>query len=189
MRAEAIPIALMGLGWVGTHRHAAAIARSRDFRLIGVIDRNAERARAMGEKLKVPYVSHADSVPDVPWLKSAAAITVATPPHSHFPLVSGALARGLHVLTEKPFAMQPGEGESMVRAAADSGRVLAITHNFQFSRSALRLAKDIDSGRLGRIRRIHAVQLSNPRRRLPTWYESLPAGLFYDESPHLLYLV
>lgn len=189
MTGRPIPIALMGLGWVGTNRHARAISRSDDYRLIGVIDRNADRARALGEKLKVPYVSHADSIPDVPWLKDAAAITVATPPHSHYQLVSEALARGLNVLTEKPFATRLEDGSAMVEAAAGSGRVLAITHNFQFSGSALRLAQDIDSGRLGRIRRIHAVQMSNPRRRLPSWYESLPGGLFYDESPHLLYLM
>ena len=33
-----------------------------------------------------------------------------------------------------------------------------------------------------------AMQLSSPQRRLPTWYEKLPGGLFFDESPHLLYL-
>jgi predicted dehydrogenase len=33
------------------------------------------------------------------------------------------------------------------------------------------------------------MQLSNPRRRLPAWYEDLPLGLFYDESPHFFYLL
>lgn len=186
---EQISIALMGLGWVGTTRHATAIARSPDFKLVGVIDRNEERAKAIGEKLKVPYISHAENIPDVSWLNSATAITIATPPHSHFSLVSAALNRGLHVLTEKPFAMKVSEGESMLKTAKEKQRILAITHNFQFSQSALRLSKDIKEGKLGRIRRIHAVQLSNPRRRLPNWYETLPAGLFYDESPHLLYLL
>lgn len=189
MTAAAIPIVLMGLGWVGTHRHAAAIARSREFRLAGVIDRNGERARAMGARLKVPSAAYADAMPDLPWLNAATAMTIATPPASHYPLVSAALARGLHVLTEKPFAMAPQQGSALVQAAGDSGRVLAICHNFQFSRSALRLAHDVATGKLGPLRRIHAMQWSNPKRRLPSWYESLPGGLFYDESPHLLYLM
>jgi hypothetical protein len=33
------------------------------------------------------------------------------------------------------------------------------------------------------------VVLGNPRRRLPDWYEGLPLGLYYDESPHLYYLL
>ena len=184
-----IPIALMGLGWVGTHRHAKAIARNPDFRLVGVVDRNADRARMIGEELNVPHISHADRIPNVTWLQEAAAITIATPPNLHCELTIDALARGLHVLTEKPFAMQRHEGQLMAQRARDTGKILAVTHNFQFSRSAQCLAHDMDSGRLGRLSRIHAVQLSNPRRRLPSWYETLPAGLFYDESPHLLYLI
>jgi len=34
-----------------------------------------------------------------------------------------------------------------------------------------------------------AFQLSNLKRRLPDWYNNLPGGLFYDESPHILYLM
>jgi len=36
---------------------------------------------------------------------------------------------------------------------------------------------------------LHGFQLSSHKRRLPIWYEELPLGLFYDESPHLLYLL
>src|SRR3712207_3045275 len=31
------------------------------------------------------------------------------------------------------------------------------------------------------------MQMSNPKRRLPDWFDELPLGLFYDESPHLIY--
>jgi predicted dehydrogenase len=44
-------------------------------------------------------------------------------------------------------------------------------------------------GHWGRITALHGFQLSSPDRRLPTWFEQLPLGLFYDESPHLLYLL
>jgi predicted dehydrogenase len=39
------------------------------------------------------------------------------------------------------------------------------------------------------VRGLIATQYGNPGRRLPSWYEQLPLGLFYDESPHLLYLL
>lgn len=188
MSAQRIPIALIGLGWVGTHRHATAISRSREYKLIGVVDRNADRANILGRKLGVPSCQ-AEHLADVPWMREAKAIAIATPPHSHFDLVLEALNRGLDVLTEKPFAMRVEQGEQMLETAKQGGRILAVMHNFQFSRSALMLRHDIDSGILGCIRRMHAVQLSNPRRRLPVWYESLPGGLFFDESPHLLYLM
>jgi scyllo-inositol 2-dehydrogenase (NADP+) len=31
------------------------------------------------------------------------------------------------------------------------------------------------------------MQMCSPKRRLPTWYPELPAGLLFDEAPHMLY--
>ena len=156
--------------------------------LVGVIDRSEDQAALLGRKLGV-LSCRAEHLSDVPWIGEARAVAIATPPHSHFDLVMESLDRGLDVLTEKPFAMRVEQGEGMLEKSRKNGSILAVMHNFQFSRSALMLRQDIDSGKLGRIRRMHAVQLSNPRRRLPVWYESLPGGLFFDESPHLLYLM
>jgi scyllo-inositol 2-dehydrogenase (NADP+) len=47
----------------------------------------------------------------------------------------------------------------------------------------------IQRGELGELVGIEGYQWSNPARRLPAWYENLPLGLFYDESPHLIYLI
>jgi scyllo-inositol 2-dehydrogenase (NADP+) len=81
------------------------------------------------------------------------------------------------------------EGEDLVAAAGTADRQLAVVHNFQFAHAMRRLRADIERGRLGKITGIDAVQFGNPARRLPVWYEQLPFGLFYDESPHLLYLL
>jgi scyllo-inositol 2-dehydrogenase (NADP+) len=62
-------------------------------------------------------------------------------------------------------------------------------HNFQFCRSASRLLTDLQDGRLGTVRTVIGWQAGNPCRRLPEWYQELPLGLFYDESPHLFYLL
>jgi predicted dehydrogenase len=76
-----------------------------------------------------------------------------------------------------------------VRLARERGRTLAIVHNFQFARSTRRLLADLQARRYGEVRFIHAQQLGNPARRLPAWYEELPLGLYYDESPHMFYLL
>jgi predicted dehydrogenase len=108
---------------------------------------------------------------------------------SHYPLVRDALRAGKHVITEKPFAMSVPQGEELVALAEERQRSLAVVHNFQFAPCMKRLLDDIGLGRIGTIRSIVAFQWGNPRRRLPEWYEELPAGLFFDESPHLLYLI
>jgi predicted dehydrogenase len=117
------------------------------------------------------------------------ALVISTPPFAHAAIIEAALKSGKHVLTEKPFVMTVDDGERLLRLARAQGRQLAIVHNFQFARSFKRLLADIDQNFLGKVRTIQAIQLSNPRRRLPEWYEALPGGLFFDESPHLLYLL
>lgn len=185
--AEKLRIGIVGLGWVGTARHLPVIAASRQFALVGVADRNGERAAKIADKHGLRG-SAAASLADIDWIDQVEAISIATPPTAHHDLACEAVGRGLHVITEKPFAMSTDEGEAMVSAADAAGRRLAVVHNFQFARSMQRLRSDLENGRLGAIRGLRAIQLGNPSRRLPTWYEELPLGLFYDESPHLLYL-
>lgn len=186
--SDPIKIGIIGLGWVATHRHVRAISRDKRFKIIGVADRRRERAEEWGKKLDVEYCA-AEAISEISWLDSIDALDVATAPMSHFPLIRDALIHGKHVITEKPFCATLSEGRALVDLATKKERVLAVVHNFQFARSMQKLRADIQLGKVGKIKSVSAVQWGNPKRRLPTWYDKLPMGLFYDESPHLLYLL
>jgi scyllo-inositol 2-dehydrogenase (NADP+) len=187
--AEPIRIGVVGLGWVGRARHIPTLQLSSDFRLVGVADRHHGRAAEVAKAIGGVHASHASCLADIEWIDQVDAVSIATAPFAHHDLVCEALSLGLHVITEKPFAMNPAEGRAMVEGARERGKTLAVVHNFQFARSMRRLRGDLDSGRIGEIQGVRALQLGNPQRRLPTWFEELPLGLFYDESPHLLYLL
>lgn len=187
--AQTVRVAAVGLGWVALHRHLPVMDRHPGFQVVGVIDRSPGLAAKVARERRYGRFAQAATLGEVPWLDEVDAITVATAPMGHFAMISEALSRGKHVLTEKPFAMTVAEGETLVASAEAADRRLAIVHNFQFARSTRKLLAEIESGQLGRIRSIAAIQLGNPGRRLPTWYEELPLGLFYDESPHLIYLM
>lgn len=186
---EPVRIGVVGLGWVGQARHLPTLRADRRFHLVGVADRRGERANAVAKRVPGLRASEASRLEQIPWIGEVDALSIATAPMAHHDLVREALDRGLHVITEKPFAMSVGEGRAMLADAERAGRCLAVVHNFQFARSMRRLKRDMAAGRLGAIRGLRAVQLGNPARRLPTWFEHLPLGLFYDESPHLLYLL
>lgn len=187
--AARIRIASIGLGWVTTNRHIPALRRCPQARLVGVIDHQPGRAESIAGQIKVPHWATAQSAAEVSWLDRVDAVTIGTPPRSHYSLVRSYLEAGKHVLVEKPMAMTVAEAEELSALAIERDRVLAVVHNFQFTRSVRRVKQMIEDGRIGEIRSIWAVQLSNPNRRLPTWYEQLPLGLFYDESPHFFYLL
>jgi scyllo-inositol 2-dehydrogenase (NADP+) len=187
--AARLRAAAIGLGWVSLHRHLPAMQREPAIEVVGVIDRHPGRAEAVGRRLGLRRHAEAARLAAVPWLDEVDAIVVGTAPATHAALIGEALSLGKHVLTEKPFVMTPAEGEALVALARERQRVLAVVHNFQFARSTRRLLADLHAGRYGALRFLHARQLGNPLRRLPAWYDELPLGLFYDESPHLLYLL
>ncbi len=182
-------VAAVGLGWVALHRHLPVMERSADLEVVGVIDRSPGRAREVMSQRGYRHCAEATDLASIEWLKDVDVITVATSPMSHYSVIRQALELGKHVLTEKPFTMTVAEGEGLVELAAAKNLRLAIVHNFQFARSTKLLQSDIQRGRLGSLRAVSAVQFGNPGRRLPQWYDQLPLGLMYDESPHLLYLI
>lgn len=182
-------VAAVGLGWVALHRHLPVMKCSGDFEVVGVIDRSPGHAREIMSRRGYEHYADATDLATIEWLKDVDVITVATAPTSHYSIIRQALELGKHVLTEKPFTMTVAEGEELVKLAEASGLKLAIVHNFQFARSTKLLFSEIARGMFGAVRAINAVQFGNPQRRLPAWYDQLPLGLMYDESPHLLYLL
>jgi predicted dehydrogenase len=181
-----LDVVAVGAGWVTAHRHVPALKRSGRARVLGVIDSKPERAAAVARRHRLP---HAGSDLGADWAAGAAAFTVGVSPAAHYDVVSRLLGRGKHVLMEKPMCLTMADGERLAARARDGGVTLGIVHNFQFARSALRVKAWLATGKWGRVTGLQGFQWSNPGRRLPVWYESLPLGLFYDESPHLLYLL
>lgn len=179
-------VACVGAGWATRERHLPALLADGRLRVVGVVDKHADRAEAAARSFGLSYWG---TSLDESWLQQIDCLTVGTPPPDHAQFVRAAIDRGWHCLCEKPFVLPARTAAELVEAARRAGLVLAVVHNFQFSRSGRRLFELAESGRLGVIEAIYAFQLSNPRRRLPHWYQSLPGGLFLDEAPHLLYLM
>ena len=185
-RHSRLKVAAFGAGWVTVNRHIPAMLAHGGYEIVALVDRDRERARAGAERHGLPWMQ-ADRVADVVDRHDVDAITCGTAPFAHAAIVGDALDAGKHVLTEKPFTMTVDEGERIAAAARERERAVGIVHNFQFSRSMLELKTWLADGKLGRVRGVWAMQMSNPKRRLPDWFDELPLGLFYDESPHLIY--
>lgn len=187
-----IKLGIVGSGNIVRTRHLPALKSLSNFAtVVGISDSHADRAESVARTFSIPRFdcNAVDSLNSISWLDEADALVIATAPASHGTLVNQALALGKHVLVEKPFVLDLAEGRAAIAAASEKGLILAVNHNFQFSRGFVRLGKDLDSRRLGTVSAIYSLQLSNDTRRLPIWCESLPLGLFYDESPHVFYLL
>jgi predicted dehydrogenase len=184
-----VRVAAFGAGWVTENRHIPSMRAHGGFDVVALVDRRPERAREMATRLGIPRHAGGSTVGELPFLDDVDAVTCGTAPFAHHAIVKSALEAGKHAITEKPFTMTLEEGEELAGLARETGLTLAVVHNFQFARSALKVRRWIADGRVGAPRALWAAQLSNPRRRLPDWFDDLPFGLFYDESPHLIYLL
>ena len=186
MSTRRVPIAIVGAGNITSLRHIPTFRASGRADIRGVIDRNLERARAVAERFRLPAAS---SHFDEPWMAQVEAVSIGVPPAEHAGVARTALELGKHVLLEKPMALFPEDARDLVELAAKKRLILAVVHNFQFARSAMRVHEMIRTGALGAVTGIFCFQMSTTERRLPVWHEELPMGLFFDESPHLLYLL
>lgn len=79
------------------------------------------------------------------------AISVCVPNHLHAEVSIAALDAGLHVLCEKPMALNAGEAEKMVAAAKRSGKFLMMGFNNRFRSDSMAMKKLIGDGMYGDI--------------------------------------
>jgi len=75
-------------------------------------------------------------------------------------LAHEALARGLHVLVEKPTAPDEDAAEAMFRDAEARGLVLGVGHVERFNPAVVALKRKLADGLVGRIVQMHARRLS-----------------------------
>ncbi|HUI06889.1 MAG TPA: Gfo/Idh/MocA family oxidoreductase [Verrucomicrobiae bacterium] len=189
-----LKLALIGAGNIMQTRHLPALvsAGQNRFELVGLVDRTREKCERVARQFGIPQwavCGESKQFGSIPWLVDAEAVIIATPPKQHAPIVRSCLSLGRHVLVEKPFVTDLAEGRTIIDSAAKGALVLAVNQNFQFSQSFHKLQQLIATGELGMVKSFYCVQFSNDTRRLPVWGDDLPLGLFYDESPHVFYLL
>jgi predicted dehydrogenase len=120
-RADFPRIGIIGCGAVTEFRHLPALA-ALGMRPAVLVDTNVARAR---ELAKSSGALHAGDRYE-PWAGEIDAAIVALPHHLHAPVAIDLLRKGIHVLVEKPLAMDGAQCEAVIAAAAESGKVLAV---------------------------------------------------------------
>jgi predicted dehydrogenase/nucleoside-diphosphate-sugar epimerase len=145
---DLIRIALVGCGAATRELHLPVLAGHEGVRLTALVDRDPDRARELAKAYKVDTVLSDTRELD---RRVADAAVVCTPPFHHAPGSIELAERGLHVLVEKPMAVNYEAAQAMVRAAERAGIVLAVGL-FRRLLPATRLVRGIlDSGWLGQV--------------------------------------
>jgi predicted dehydrogenase len=167
-------VGVVGTGF-GARVHVPAL-RAAGFDVVGMAGTDADRTRRRAERLGVALAT--TEVGEL--IREVDAVTVATPPATHRPLVLAAVHAGRHVWCEKPFAVNSTEATEMVTAADRAGVVAIVGHEFRYEPARIAVAAALADGLVGDPRVATFVQLvdlvADPTTPMPSWWFDASAG-------------
>jgi len=116
------------------HRIASRIDDQYEL-VAGALSSTAEKSRRSGQALGLAPDRVYDNFEAMAKAESARpdgveAVSIVTPNHVHAPAAYALLAAGVHVICDKPLTVSLFEAKRMQAAAAASGRIFALTHNY-----------------------------------------------------------
>ncbi|MBU1167484.1 Gfo/Idh/MocA family oxidoreductase [Patescibacteria group bacterium] len=191
-----IKLCLIGAGNITNSRHIPAVKKNSGITISGIIstvqkdvENTANKHRIENRFVLNDKQEIKEQLKNLDWSKNIDAVMIGTPPMHHFSAAKASLELGRHVLVEKPMVMHSDEATELIDLANRNGKQLCVMHNFQFATNFLKMEDLISKGEIGEVLSVSEMQMSNRTRRLPSWYNELPLGLFYDEAAHFLYLL
>ena len=143
--ADRLTFGLIGTGAIA-QTYAPAFEQCETARVVGVADTRMEAAGALAERLKCPAFGSYRALGDGVKLD---AVVIATPPDSHPEIAIHFLERGVHVLCEKPFSLDPASARAMAAAAVQSGAKLTMASKFRYVDDVVKAKSLLASGALG----------------------------------------
>jgi predicted dehydrogenase len=90
------------------------------------------------------------------------ALVIATPHVQHYPIAAAAIARGIHVLIEKPLVLDPADGRRLIDAAEAAGVEIVVGYTWHYNDQVLTARRWIAEGRIGSIAYVQSFFGSSP---------------------------
>ena len=138
-------VGLLGCGGIAA-RHAGAVrSLGEEMELVGCCGRDMDRTQRFAEAEGGRAYTSLDRMLD----EEKIDLLIATlPPHSRSGEVEHAASRGVHLLVEKPIALEMASATRMVASVEAAGVVAAIGFMYRFG-DAVRRWSELDTGRVG----------------------------------------
>jgi len=165
-----IPALVVGTGF-GCRTHVPAL-RAAGFDVVGLVGATPERLARRAEKSGIARTF--TDLDEAIAATGAKVVTIATPPGSHGRLALTAIARGCHVICEKPFSMDAAEARAMLDAAEKAGVVHLVAHEFRWTPERALFGRALAEGLVGEPRLLVVDQFvqfcADPATKLPGWW-------------------
>lgn len=141
-----VRVAGVGAGYFSAF-HYDAWTRNPNAQLIGIADRDREKAEAMADRHgDVPVFGSLDDMLDA---AEPDLVDIIAPPPAHLELIDKASARGLPVICQKPFCGTLTEARKAVTLARERGTLIVVHENFRFQPWYRKIAELLRDGACG----------------------------------------
>jgi predicted dehydrogenase len=173
---DKMKVIIAGCGGISGAKIEATRDRS-DITYVGLVDLRLEAARELARRYDLQGCLVTDDLERAIEETGADIVFDCTVPEAHRDVTLTALAKGCHVLGEKPMADTMESALAMVEAAVASGRLFAVVQNRRYHQGIIALKDFLATGTLGDVTTIQS-----------DFYIGAHFGGFRDGMKHVLLL-
>lgn len=138
---------VIGVGNMGQH-HARNYSEINGINLIAISDIEPKIGQSLAKRFKCHYYQ---DYRELLAKEKLDLVTIAVPTKLHKKVALDCIAKGIHILIEKPIAGSIAEAKEIVAKAKQKGIKFTVGHIERFNPAILKLKEMIDKGRLGKI--------------------------------------
>jgi predicted dehydrogenase len=182
MTANKTRFGLIGAGAIA-NTYAQAFGKLSTGQLVGVTDVRPAAALALAERMNCPAFGSYEEMVEQTGCEAA---VVCTPPATHPEICCWLLEQGVHVLCEKPLAINREDAQRMVETAERSSATLRMASKFRYVKDVIEARSIVASGLIGEI--ILFENAFTSRVEMKSRWNSDPAiaggGVLIDNGTH-----
>ncbi len=147
---------MMGCGVVADYGHLPAILDTEGLELAALFDPNPDRVALVASRFgNPPAFTDAEAF----FATGLDAVVIASPAGAHLSNIQLAAKHGVHVLCEKPLAMNDAEAEQAIQAMKSAGKMLFTGFVYRFSPVALQIKQWVEQGVIGEVRSLRLIYI------------------------------
>lgn len=185
-----VAVGIVGTSWWADSMYMPALAKHPNAAVTAVCGRDRARAEAIASTWNIPHVF--TSYDEMIASGLVDAVLISTVNRTHYAMTIQALDAGLHVLCEKPLAMNYGEALAMVKKAEESGKKCLVPFTYRFMPASRYLKRLMDEGYIGKPYHLNMRYYTGYARNGEyMWRFDMPeagAGVLGDIGSHFIYL-
>jgi len=171
-------VVVAGFGFMGM-THTLNILGNKDLELAAIVDArpdliedklNSEIGNISTGKISGKDIEGIRKYSDLDTClrsEEADAVIICTHTHLHYEMTKLALMHNKHVFVEKPFCLDPEQGEELISLARKKGLILMVGHVVRFMEPYRKLRQWIDSKEFGELKFLSLTRMSG----IPAWGE------------------